>query len=75
MQPNTRRCLECNAKLQSRTGKKRRRVFTNLCQRCFTHPSDEHRCNAITRKGTRCAFRITGDSKKLCKLHASKVSR
>ena len=66
---NARRmCKECGKKLPSRNGN--RKAFTNLCQRCFTHPPPEHRCQAITNAGTQCCFRITGASKKLCKIHA-----
>ncbi len=65
---NKRVCKECGVKLPSRSGSKK--TFTNLCQYCFTHPPEEHRCHAVTTKGTRCSFRITGKSKKLCKIHA-----
>ncbi len=66
---NTKRiCKECEKKLPSRNGN--RKTFTNLCQHCFTHPPNEYRCHAITKTGTRCCFRITGTSKKLCKIHA-----
>jgi hypothetical protein len=71
---NTKRtCKECGKKLPSRNGN--RKSFTNLCQHCFTHPPDEHRCHAITSKGTRCAFRITGESRKLCKIHSRRQKR
>ena len=65
---DVRKCTECENKLPSRN--RNRKDFTNLCQYCFTHPPLEKRCHAITSSGSRCKFRITGPSRKLCKLHA-----
>ena len=76
MYVDKRKCLECGAKIPGRwSPASRRKQFTNVCQYCFTHPPDEHRCHATTTKGTRCSFRITGESKKLCKLHARREKK
>lgn len=70
---NDRKCKECGIKLSTRNLTSRSKAFSNLCQRCFTHPKSEHRCHAKTTLGKRCKFRITGDSKKLCKIHSSRL--
>jgi len=70
MNADVRKCKECGIRLSTRNLTSRNSVFTNLCQRCYSHPPLEYRCHATTSSGNRCKFRITGPSKKLCKLHA-----
>ncbi len=65
----TNRCKECNAKLSSRNGNRKKAVFSQLCGKCYKHPSHEDRCIYTKRDGSRCKLRKNYSCDKYCGIH------
>ena len=61
-------CLQCGAKLGTRNYTSRGKSITHFCQRCFSKPTDEHRCHGVTAKKEGCKCRKINGSD-YCKVH------
>tara|TARA_B100001094_G_scaffold284141_1_gene297429 strand:+ start:2546 stop:2800 length:255 start_codon:yes stop_codon:yes gene_type:complete len=71
-------CNNCGVKLPNRNAKRTYNGYKvrNLCKSCWSNPTDEDRCDAITKKKVRCKLRKDPESKGgYCGMHRNKMER